>query len=374
VPTSDPTSHRRTPEPALLTALRERDPQALAETLHRTLPAAHAVARRLLPPADVESLLGDVYSDLWGAPPLDRSLERWLRGRTATLGLSELRDRGTGPAAPSVCTVAEYLAPATTELDGTERTLAALPLAERHALLLAHDLGVPSSAQGADDAGRSLTRALLALSGDAGAHRAHVDGGDEGDGLVADWVLGLLAADEVDRLAEALAEDPERAALAEALHRGRRQLEDPLPEPELAVRLRRVVTAGAGAGDEGAIGGSSGVDGTRAAEESATTSVLGEGVVADDRGHQRVSAPDDAAVRGRSALDATAPATASRGPDDGSGSSAAEKGPDDAADGGAPTQRSPGSHLARSAGLLLFVAIGIGLGLLVGQLIVDLTA
>ncbi|MBA2528862.1 MAG: hypothetical protein H0V19_02685, partial [Euzebyales bacterium] len=80
---TDPPDHRRTTEAGLLAALRQRDPLALAEAYHRTVPAAYAVARRLLPgSAQVETLLRSLYADLWGNPPGDVALVGWVRRRT----------------------------------------------------------------------------------------------------------------------------------------------------------------------------------------------------------------------------------------------------------------------------------------------------
>ena len=65
---------RRAAEPELLDGIRAGQPLALAEAYHRLVPAAHAVARRLVPgAAEVPQVPGDKRIDKWtnlkfGAP------------------------------------------------------------------------------------------------------------------------------------------------------------------------------------------------------------------------------------------------------------------------------------------------------------------
>jgi hypothetical protein len=241
---TDLPSHRRSSEPELVTALLRRDPLALAELCSRTLPVAYAVARRLLPGAEVEALLLTVYADLWEEPPTGVPLERWIRGRTGELGLAELRESGRPPAAPSARTLSPDLPePSSTYLDTTERTLAALDPDDRLALLRAHDAGVPSAEQEGDDAGRALVRALLALADPSGGGAPTDEPGP--DGSVADWVLGLVASERAGVLEAEVAADAELTAHAQALRRGRRRIEGLPPTPDLGPRLvAAVLTTG----------------------------------------------------------------------------------------------------------------------------------
>ncbi|MEO2105140.1 MAG: hypothetical protein ABGZ36_05805, partial [Actinomycetota bacterium] len=57
---------RRAAEPELLDGIRAGQPLALAEAYHRLVPAAHAVARRLVPgAAEVEEVVQAVFTQLW---------------------------------------------------------------------------------------------------------------------------------------------------------------------------------------------------------------------------------------------------------------------------------------------------------------------
>ncbi len=95
---TDLPDHRRASEAELVAALRDRDPLALAEAYHRTIPAAHAGARRLLSrSAEVEALLRQVYAELWRSPPDADPLEGWIRSRTFELAVADLRDRAARP-------------------------------------------------------------------------------------------------------------------------------------------------------------------------------------------------------------------------------------------------------------------------------------
>ncbi|MDQ3538998.1 MAG: hypothetical protein M3415_09425, partial [Actinomycetota bacterium] len=74
--------YRRADERGVVAGLRQRDPLALAEAYHRSVPAAYACARRLLGSSDdVEALLRTVYAELWASPPDGAGLEGWVRAR-----------------------------------------------------------------------------------------------------------------------------------------------------------------------------------------------------------------------------------------------------------------------------------------------------
>jgi hypothetical protein len=273
-------SHRRSPEPELLEALRRREPLALAEACSRTLPVAYAVARRLLAAAEVEPLLLAVYAELWEEPPADGPLERWVRARTTKIGLAELRRRNAAPAVPSVLAIAPDLTePSVTYLDTTERTIAALDDADRTALLRAHDQGLPSAEQG-EGAGAALMRGLRALA-DPDEHELADD--VDADGRLADWVLGLLPADEAAELAEAVGADPVRTARTQVLRRGRRRIEGLPPTPDLGPRLLAAVLTAPSAGDA-----ASALD-APAAPVASGDLVLGEG----DAASALASTPDE---------------------------------------------------------------------------------
>ncbi|MBA2317597.1 MAG: hypothetical protein H0V93_07445 [Euzebyales bacterium] len=242
---TDLTTYRRQPDPAVLAGLEERDALALAEAITRTLPAAHAVARRLLGARDVEALLHATYDALWEEPPTDQTLERWVRVRTAELGVAELSERGTGPASPSVSVVVDGLPAARPSPDPAERRLAALDEAGLEALLSAHDLGIPAREQDRADAGTLLAEALVALAEPTAAEQPAA-GAAAADGTLADHVLGLADRDQVPELDAAIASDPARSAAAQLLRRGKRRLEGLPPTPDLGARLLAAVLGGAG--------------------------------------------------------------------------------------------------------------------------------
>lgn len=256
---TDLVDHRSSDEASLRRALRARDPLALAEAYHRTIAAGHACARRLLvSPREVEALLRSVYGGLWQQPPEDESLEGWVRRRCFQLGSEHLRERGTAPAAASLALALPDLpTPAATRADATERAVAALTPSQRHALVLAHDQGIPSSEQGDPDATAALEAALLALAGPSGSGQR--TGGSWGGGeaagpadacddlpLLADWVLGLLAPTDAEAVARALNERPACAEVARALRRGRRRLETLPPTPDMGQRILVTVLAESG--------------------------------------------------------------------------------------------------------------------------------
>ena len=238
--------YRRSKEAELLGGLRSRDPLALAETYHRTSPAAHACARRLLGgPRDAEALLTAVYADLWANPPETARLEGWVRSRCFRLASEHLRERDQAPASPSLTLLLPDLPrPEQASHDPVEQALAALPEPERRALLLAHDQGMPTAAQDDPGAEAALDRALMTLAGPG-------EGVDNGTGRgcedlpgMADWTLGLLEADRAARISAEIADRPPCATRSRVLRRGRRRLEGLPPAPDMGQRVMASVLAG----------------------------------------------------------------------------------------------------------------------------------
>lgn len=231
--------YRRSKEADLLSGLRSRDPLALAEAYHRTSPAAHACARRLLGNTpEAEALLHAVYAQLWTAPPETARLEGWVRSRCFRLGSDHLRERDQAPASPSLA----LLLPDLPTFEGVTRdpaedVLAALPEEERRAVLLAHDQGLPTTAQDGSDPAGALDRGLMALAGPG-------EGAEEGSGQacadlvgMADWTLGLLEADHAARVARAVVDRRPCASRSRALRRGRRRLEGLPAAPDMGQRV-----------------------------------------------------------------------------------------------------------------------------------------
>lgn len=235
--------YRRSKEADLLAGLHAHDPLALAEAYHRTSPAAHACARRLLGGTrEVEALLHAVYGELWSAPPEIARLEGWVRSRCFRLGSEHLRARDEPPAAASLILLLPDLpAPAGSSHDPAEQALAALTDSERRALLLAHDQGMPTAAQGDPDAAAVLDRVLMALAGPG-------EGVDDGTGEqcddvpeMADWALGLLASDRAAQVTAQVVDRPACASRSRALRRGRRRLEGLPAAPDLGQRVLAAV-------------------------------------------------------------------------------------------------------------------------------------
>ncbi|MGH8908452.1 MAG: hypothetical protein ACRD0K_18570 [Egibacteraceae bacterium] len=247
LPTELLLDHRRSDDPTLLDALRDRDPLALAEAYHRTVPAAHACARRLLSsPTQIETLLRTVYRELWEDPPRDVSLEGWVRSRCYALGTDDLRERGLAPASPSVAAMLPDLpAPHVRYLDAAERALSELDERDRTVLLLAHDRGVAAQTQGGA-AAAALDRSLRALAGpepsSADAAALANDPCADVQGL-GDWVLGLTSHPRAAELEALAASRPGCAALVRALRRGRRRLEGLPPMPDMGHRILVTVLA-----------------------------------------------------------------------------------------------------------------------------------
>ncbi len=246
---SDAFDLRRAPESALLDALEVAHPLALAEAYHRTVPAAHAVARRLMSAADdIESLLLAAYTQLWESPPSTGPLEGWIRRTIWTLGIDRLRASATAPASPSLAgLVPDLPAPDVRFLDAAERAIAELPDNQRRALLLAHDKGVPSGGQ-ESGAALALSEALLALAGPetaSGDRSAMLD--DPCDDLIplGDWCLGVASSREEAEVNAAVEERPGCAARSRTARRGRRRIEGLPATPDMGQRiLVSVLTSG----------------------------------------------------------------------------------------------------------------------------------
>lgn len=241
--------YRRSKEADLLAGLRAHDPLALAEAYHRTSPAAHACARRLLGNAhDTEALMHAVYGELWASPPETARLEGWVRSQCFRLGVEHLRAQEQAPASPSLALLLPTLPPPTdASHDPAEEALAALPEADRRVLLLAHDQGLATAAQDSPDAAAALERALLSL---AGAGEGTEDGSTEECADVnemADWTLGLLEADQAAQVTAQVIDRPACAARSRALRRGRRRLEGLPAAPDLGQRVLASVLGFAGA-------------------------------------------------------------------------------------------------------------------------------
>ena len=237
---AESTDHRRSSEADLLSALSRREPLALAEAYHRTVGAAHAVARRLLPGGDdVEALLRDVYADLWEHPPSEGPLEAWVRARCFRAGGEALRTRRSAPASPSTALLLPELpAPDVRYLDTAERALQDLPEDERLALLRAHDQGVAASAQQAPGAPAALERALAALAGPDTSGVAPAPAAEDCEDLpLGDWSLGLLPPDQAAEVDRALDSRPGCAERSRLLRRGRRRLEGLPATPDTGHRI-----------------------------------------------------------------------------------------------------------------------------------------
>lgn len=233
--------HRRSPEGTLLAAIRAGDHLALAEAWQRTAPAAHAVARRLVGPADAELILHRLYAELWRSPDSTKPLERWARSRCFALSMELLRAEGRGPAAASVCrAVPDLPAPRSTALDPVERVLSGLPDDVTRALVRAHDQGLPTWTHPEPGAPAALRQALRTLAGAPDTP----DTPDIDDHPLGDLALGLLDPAQGEVLQNLLLDTPELAEQARVLRRGSRRMEGLPPAPELGPRILLAVVAG----------------------------------------------------------------------------------------------------------------------------------
>ena len=291
---TDLPDHRRATEQELLAALRAKDPLALAETYHRTIPAAHATARRLLSSStEVEALLRAVYTELWESPPTDAGLEGWVRARCFAVASEDLRERDAAPASPSLTALLPELPrPEVRYLDAAERALSELTDDQRRALLLAHDKGVPTPEQNVDEAPTALVEALLALAGPEPGSDPPQPVACADMVQLGDWVLGLLPADAAASVAADIAARPECTTLAKALRRGRRRLEGLPPTPDMGQRVLVTVLAGAPAPLRPApTAPTVGAAATTAVIPSALDTPIGAPVVSDDTGE--IAPPQD---------------------------------------------------------------------------------
>ena len=378
---TDLPDYRRVSEGDLVAALRKRDPLALAEAYHRTIPAAHATARRMLSASsDVEALLRAVYDELWRNPPVGAGLEGWIRSRTFDLGLEHLRRTESAPASPSLATLLPELPrPDVRYLDAAERALAELDDRQRTALLTAHDRGVPTDRQDDEAAASALLSALFALAGPE-------PGGESADGEcnvsgVADWVLGLLPANRADEVAAAVASSPGCENVVKALRRGRRRLEGLPPTPDMGQRILVVVLAGAPA-PSGSAPSATGLRSALDADDDVQGRLAPLGLASEqDTGD--LGAQEEMAAEGVGSGDVTV--ALARNNDDGGDATAAyaelaaldeQRDDDDPLlagddDGDAGYERSRGGRRALLVFLsILIIAVGIAAGLAIGYLLV----
>lgn len=244
MPVARLTSLREHTGPQVARALRDREPLALAELLHRTVAGAHGCARRLLGRAgDVEDLLGAVYADAWARPPEVAALGGWVRAACFRVGAALLRRQGRPPASQALAALLPDLPAPAGHVDPLEASLAALSEDGRRAVLLAHDAGVPSTAQGPDAPG-VLLRALARLAGD----ERH-DAGPEvrcaaAPGSLADWVLDVAPTAPAADVRGHVDGCPACAHTARDLLGARRRLEGLPPAPDLGPRLVAFALAG----------------------------------------------------------------------------------------------------------------------------------
>lgn len=232
--------HRRSRTQELLAAIAAGDPLALAEAYHRTSAAAHAVATRLVRRDEVEGLLRAAYLALWREPPVQAPLEAWVRHRVFVEGRSWLSDHERPAASPSTTLLLRSSPPPGTPTDPTERAIAGLDDDALRALLLAHDRGIPTADQRADEAPVALRRALYALAGQP-------DPGGCDEHRLGDWILGLLDDDDADRVA-LTASAGDCAQVTRALRAGRRRLEGLPPAPDVGHRVIAYVLGAAPGG------------------------------------------------------------------------------------------------------------------------------
>ncbi len=235
-------------ETALLAGVRERDVLSLVELFHRTLPAVHAVARRMVGDLPhVERLLACVYKELWTAPPEDGPVTAWLRARCFQTATQDLQVRDGVAGTPSTAAVLQQSTSVRSSRSSSpvERTLAEMSDTERMALLLAHDCGVPADDQEPADAATHVTSALIRIAEpdadvDASQWQPLYD-------RVGEWTLGVLSADQADSVAAAVAASDDLAAHAERVRRGLRRLEGLPPSSLTSQRVIAQVFASSAA-------------------------------------------------------------------------------------------------------------------------------
>jgi DNA-directed RNA polymerase specialized sigma24 family protein len=247
---TDLTDHRGTDDARLLSAVADGDAIALAEAYHRTVTAAHACARRMLAsPVEIEALMRAVYSDLWEDPPVDTSLEGWVRARCFNLGAGYLRQRNLR--APS-SSLAAYTSGVEADShqggnDSLERIIAELTDKQREALVRAHDQGIRTAEQDDAEAGWSLLHALLVLASPLTDDERHAAEMCSSGVALANWIFGLLPPHEASTVPGTAAEPTPCGRLAGVLRRARRRFEPLPPTPDLGHRvLASVLSSGAG--------------------------------------------------------------------------------------------------------------------------------
>jgi DNA-directed RNA polymerase specialized sigma24 family protein len=236
---TDLTDHRGTDDARLLSALADGDAIALAEAYHRTITAAHACARRLLAsPVEIEALMRAVYSDLWEEPPVDTSLEGWVRARCFTLGAGYLRQRHLRAPSPSLARFTSGI-----EADGhggndtLEQMISDLTEQQQAALVRAHDQGIRTTDQDDPDAGWSLLHAMLALASPLTDDERHAAEMCSSGVALANWTFGLLPPHEAATVPGTAAEPTPCGRLAGVLRRARRRFEPLPPTPDLGHRV-----------------------------------------------------------------------------------------------------------------------------------------
>jgi len=247
---TDLTDHRGTDDARLLSAVADGDAIALAEAYHRTVTAAHACARRMLAsPVEIEALMRAVYSDLWEDPPVDTSLEGWVRARCFNLGAGYLRQRNLRAPSSSLAAYTSGVEadPHQSSNDSLERIIAELTDKQREALVRAHDQGIRTAEQDDAEAGWSLLHALLVLASPLTDDERHAAEMCSSGVALANWIFGLLPPHEASTVPGTAAEPTPCGRLAGVLRRARRRFEPLPPTPDLGHRvLASVLSSGGG--------------------------------------------------------------------------------------------------------------------------------
>jgi DNA-directed RNA polymerase specialized sigma24 family protein len=257
---TDLTDHRGTDDARLLSAVADGDAIALAEAYHRTVTAAHACARRMLAsPVEIEALMRAVYSDLWEDPPVDISLEGWVRARCFNLGAGYLRQRNLRAPSSSLAAYTSGIDadPHHGGNDSLERIIAELTDKQREALVRAHDQGIRTAEQDDPEAGWSLLHALLVLASPLTDDERHAAEMCSSGVALANWIFGLLPPHEASTVPGTAAEPTPCGRLAGVLRRARRRFEPLPPTPDLGHRVLASVLSSGGRRRAADTGGSS---------------------------------------------------------------------------------------------------------------------
>lgn len=220
----------------LLDAVGRHEPLALTEVYHRSVTAAHAVARRLMNDSDqIEQALTKVYAKLWADRPQGVSLEGWVRATSWAVGVETLTAAHQAPVSPSAAAFLPDLpAPDTRFIETAERAIADLNDGQRRALLLAHDQGVPTVEQGGLDATRTLVQALVAL---AGADEVIDEQILTAYPAIGDWAMGNATPAQEEAIKAAMETDKALDELGRTLRRGRRRIEGLPATPDMGARI-----------------------------------------------------------------------------------------------------------------------------------------